>query len=274
MVRVWRNSKGAYDWFHFEQVVREAANSANDLGLTSAKNILERTLTRGEFILRRYNCPHVTLSVFTDKLPNTRGLSKDQIERDLKDARAIQKAQSPGSKAGTAPFTGGARGRGAYGASAPSSYPASRGGYAAPPRGSWQRAPPAGFAPLPPAGRHTGAVATQPVMLPFPPGTGGTMKGKSGKGSRKGGGRGGGGSGGGGGSAPPQPRSNRALAAIVRFNGIMQEDQQQLQPTPGGQTCDKCTAAGRNPNHDHRICAFLTCFRCKRVGHRSNACQY
>ena len=105
------------------------------------------------------------------------------------------------------------------------------------------------------------------------------MKSRGGKGSRKGGGGslgGGDGSSSGGGyaSAPPQPPSNRALAAIARFNALMQDEQQQFQPVPGGATCDKCTAAGWNPNHDHRACAYFTCSRCKRVGHRSSACPY
>ena len=56
-------------------------------------------------------------------------------------------------------------------------------------------------------------------------------KGKSGTRNRKGGGgKGGSGGGGGGGGAPPQPPSNRSLAAIARFNGIMQDEQQQFQP--------------------------------------------
>lgn len=111
MTNVWRNSDGNYNWFHFEHALRRAANLANDLGLFKANRILERALTRGEFILRGFGYAAVTLSIFTDKLPNTRGLSKDQIKRDLKDVRAIQKAQCPGSKVGVASFKSGARGR-------------------------------------------------------------------------------------------------------------------------------------------------------------------
>ena len=55
---------------------------------------------------------------------------------------------------------------------------------------------------------------------------------------------------------------------------MMLEEQQQFQPVPGGATCDKCTAAGRNPNHDNRICTFFTCSCWKFVGHRSSACPY
>ncbi|MEP2271728.1 MAG: hypothetical protein ABJI23_10500 [Marinobacter sp.] len=78
--------------------MRRAASLANDLGLSPAKSIVERILTRGEFILRWFGCAAVALSVFTDKIPNTRGLFQDQIERDLKDARAIQKAPAPGDQ--------------------------------------------------------------------------------------------------------------------------------------------------------------------------------
>ena len=141
---------------------------------------MERTLTRGQFILRRFGCPAVTLGVFTDKLPNTRGLGRGQIDQDLKDSRAIQKAQGQASAVGTAPHMGGARGRGAYGG------PAFRGhgavvGFPSP------RAPPAGLAPLA-AGGWRGAATTKPVMLPLPSGAGSAMKSRGGKGSRKGGG--------------------------------------------------------------------------------------
>ena len=66
-------------------------------------------------------------------------------------------------------------------------------GHAASSGDSWQRAPPTGFAPLPAGGWRSAASATQPVMLPFHPGTGGDMDGKSGKRFRKGGGGGNGG---------------------------------------------------------------------------------
>ena len=65
---------------------------AGDIRLSDDKMILERALTRGQFILRRFGCPAVTLGVFTDKLPNTRNLARGQIDQDLKDGRAIPKA--------------------------------------------------------------------------------------------------------------------------------------------------------------------------------------
>ena len=54
---------------------------------------------------------------FPDKLSNTRGLDRGQIDQDRKDGRAIQKVQGPVSAAGTAPHKGSVRGRGTYGSS-------------------------------------------------------------------------------------------------------------------------------------------------------------
>ena len=55
---------------------------------------------------------------FPDKLSNTRGLDRGQIDQDRKDGRAIQKVQGPVSAAGTAPHKGSVRGRGTCGSSA------------------------------------------------------------------------------------------------------------------------------------------------------------
>ena len=140
------------------------------MGLNSERAILERTLTRGEFVLRRFKCSAVTLGVFTDKLPNSRGLARAQIDQDLKDGRAIQKALGVGSTAGkAAPHTGASRGRGAYGTSAPHGY-STLAGYTA------QRAPPAGFAPLAAGVGRGGAAAAQSVVLPLPSAVGGDSK--------------------------------------------------------------------------------------------------
>ena len=119
----------------------QAAVLAPDMGLSEDKMILERTLTRGQFIRRRFRCPVVTLGVFTDKLPNTRGLARGQIDQDLKDGRAIPKEQGQASTVGTAPHKGGVRGRGVYGGPAFGGHGAIA-GFASP------RALAAGFAPL------------------------------------------------------------------------------------------------------------------------------
>ena len=176
--RVWRNSAREYDWYDLEYTVRTAAVLAGDMGLSDGRMTLERTLTRGQFILRRFGCPAVTLRVFTDKLPNTRGLARGLINRDLKDGRAIQTAQGPVSAAGTAPHKGSVRGRGAY------SGPALRGhsvvaGFSSP------RVLLAGFAPLAAGGRR-GAAATKPVVLPLPSVAGSSKNSRSEKSSRKG----------------------------------------------------------------------------------------
>ena len=54
---------------------------------------------------------------FPDKLSNTLGLARGQIDQDRTDRRAIQKVQGPVSAAGTAPHKGSVRGRGTYGSS-------------------------------------------------------------------------------------------------------------------------------------------------------------
>ena len=46
---------------------------------------------RGIVISRRYG-DAVALAVFTDKLPNSRGVSKDTLDNDQKTSRSIQKA--------------------------------------------------------------------------------------------------------------------------------------------------------------------------------------
>ena len=55
--------------YEFEYTIRAAAVLAGDMGLFEGKIILERTLTRGYFIRRRYGSPAVILGVCTDKLP-------------------------------------------------------------------------------------------------------------------------------------------------------------------------------------------------------------
>ena len=92
------------DWCDFEYTLSAAATLTHDKGLSSEQSFLEQTLTRGQFLLRRFGCPAVTLGVFTDKLPNTRSLTKGHIDdEDLKDGRAVQKAQGTGLTVGKAP---------------------------------------------------------------------------------------------------------------------------------------------------------------------------
>ena len=55
---------------------------------------------------------------FPDKLSNTLGLARGQIDQDRQDGRAIQKVQGLVSAGGAAPHKGSVRGRGTYGTSA------------------------------------------------------------------------------------------------------------------------------------------------------------
>ena len=55
---------------------------------------------------------------FPDKLSNTLGLARGQIDQDRKDGHAIQKVQGSVSAAETGPHKGSVRGRGTNGSSA------------------------------------------------------------------------------------------------------------------------------------------------------------
>lgn len=77
MIRTWRNSAGSYNWYDFSRTFRAADALAQDMGLSPEQESFDRTLTRWKFVLRRFKCPAVTLGVFTDKLPNLRGLARD-----------------------------------------------------------------------------------------------------------------------------------------------------------------------------------------------------
>ena len=65
--------------------------------------------------------------MFTDKLPNTRGLGRDQIIQDVNAGHAILKAQGKASAGGTVRRKGGVRRRGAYGGLAFAATACSRG---------------------------------------------------------------------------------------------------------------------------------------------------
>lgn len=256
VLEVLRNFNGTYSWVEFQYALGVAQQHAVNTGLSAEQKVLERTMWRGQFVMRKCNDPKLTLALFTDKLPNAKGVTRAQLSRDVKDLRVLAKASRPPGAAAAVPAAPvpGAAGPGAYGFSPPLAFGFGAGGIAAPPAASslgLSATPAVGF----PA----------PVTLPLPGGaTSASGASKKGKGSA-------GGGGGGGGSKPP---SNRDLTAIATFNGALQAAQQQHHPVAGGPTCNKCTAAGRNPHHNHLSCAFMTCSKCKRVGHRANACPF
>ena len=102
MSRTWKNCTGEYNWYDFAYTLRAAAALARDMALSCKQAILDRMLTRGQFVLRHFGWPAVTVGVFTDKLPSPRGLTKSKIDQDLRDGRAIQEALGGGSTVGTA----------------------------------------------------------------------------------------------------------------------------------------------------------------------------
>lgn len=263
VARVWRNSDELYDWNDFHRVLYAATMHAVDMGLVDDQRILERIMWRGTCVMRRFKDPDLTLAMFTDKLPNARGVGKAQLQQDQQDARALQKAfgVSGGPSAGSGTGAPSSRSRGGPSVS---SRPRGGKGFSQPASGGY-------FAP--------GGGAGAAVSLPLPvraaaPGNKGKAPGRGG--ARQGGVNKGGGSasGGGGGRAPTQ--SNRGLSAIADFNGVIQDAQQQFAAVPGAPTCDKCAKARppRNPNHDFRKCAFSICSRCKRGGHRASDCPF
>ena len=59
----WKDSAGSYNGYDLARTLRAAAASAQHMGLSLEQAILERTRTRGEFVLRRFMCPAVTGSL-------------------------------------------------------------------------------------------------------------------------------------------------------------------------------------------------------------------
>ena len=280
--RIIRNAHQQFNWHHLHLVLFSAAGHAVDLGLLEAQRVLERTIWRGLCVMRRFqNDAALTLALFTDKLPNSRGVSKLQLDLDSKQVRALQKAMGKGG--GSAAHSGGKSARSGYGVGGgvglPSLLPAAAGfspplsmglgsasGLAPTMPSPFLTSPLAGgaLAGAPSAGGGLGAAA---VTLPLPGGSsggGGTAKRKPSKGGAKGGNR----------SQPRQPPSNRSVSAVAAFNNAIQEAQEQFVQVAGGPTCDKCTAQGRNPYHNHLACAYATCSKCRRGGHRANACPF
>ncbi|CAB1115090.1 unnamed protein product [Ectocarpus sp. CCAP 1310/34] len=82
-----------------------------------------------------------------------------------------------------------------------------------------------------------------------------------------------------GGMGVPSPggsASHQQMLADVRNQRNLALLQKQL-ANPGvpgqSETCHKCRAGHRDPNHPHLTCAFWICGNCKEAGHRRAACQ-
>ena len=248
-LRTCRNTDGLFSWPHFHHALFQAANHAATEGLLVDQRILEKTMWRGICIARRFG-DIVALAIFTDKLPNSRGVSKSTLDDDQKTSRTIQKALG---------LSGGPQLKPAAAAGGGSSLQVG-GGFSSPPSlGAAAGLAPQGFS----SGVAQSVAALQYPSVTLPLGGGVARKSKA----KAVGPRGGGG-------ARASLPSNRGLSKIDVFNGALQDAQQHLHPVAGGPTCEKCKAAGRNANHNHKTCAFSICSKCRRAGHRSNGCPY
>lgn len=235
-----RNPHGTEDYHSFRKTLVALYEYCYDFRHPEPQRILRNMMIRGDNVAYQASDSRTALGVFQIMLPRARGVAREQLARDQKALRDLQKAQGthhvPASAGrfptpGYMPATPAAFGGQAYG-----------GGPAAP---AWGPAPGAIRLPLPGAPRAAGG-------------------GKRGKGKARGVG----------GASPTQHLPNRSLTAIADFNKVLQDAQQELQPVPGATPCGICAAANRNPHHDNLNCAFFICRRCKRGGHRANKCPY
>jgi len=78
----------------------------------------------------------------------------------------------------------------------------------------------------------------------------------------------------GGGQSSVRVPSAQAAQARADFNARIQQHQQSQQPHPMGYHCDDCATNKRNPHHRRSECAYEECHKCRRGGHRKNACPF
>ena len=93
--RIMRNSSGAHTWPDLERQLRATINLTSELGLHPEQRILERALFRGQRLAQLaedVDGAHDVLFVFTQKLPNARGLPQGVLRQDMRDLKAIGKA--------------------------------------------------------------------------------------------------------------------------------------------------------------------------------------
>lgn len=105
MTRTWKNCRGVW-LVRINLHLAHGSRSRPRYGTVYVPNRPFWSRGSPEFVVRRFGCPAVTSGVFTDKLPNTRRLTKSQIDQDLEDGRAIQKVLGTGSTVGSAPGGG------------------------------------------------------------------------------------------------------------------------------------------------------------------------
>lgn len=241
-----RNPHGTEDYYSFRKTLVALYEYCYDFQFPEPQRILRNMMIRGDSVCYQASDARTALGVFQILLPRARGVAREQLAKDQKTLRDLQKAQGTHHM----PASGGRFSTPGYMPATPAAFggPAYGGGPAA---AAWGPAPGAVILPLPGAPRAAGG-------------------GKRGKGKARGGG----------GApqpqhAPPQQHlSNRAQTAIGNFNKALQDAQQELLPVPNATPCGVCAAANRNPHQDNLNCAFFICRRCKRGGHRANKCPY
>ena len=92
-------------WFAFERAAQDIVSKTITLNLTSERAVLDKTLFRGNELIRGGSDPYHVLRVFTKLLPNARGVSKETLDSDQAALKAIFKA-SGGTKAVAGPGFG------------------------------------------------------------------------------------------------------------------------------------------------------------------------
>ena len=87
-------------WLAFERAAQDIVSKTITLNLATARAVLDKTLFRGNELIRGGSDPCHVLRVFTKLLPNARGVSKEALDSDQAALKAIFKA-SGGTKAVT-----------------------------------------------------------------------------------------------------------------------------------------------------------------------------
>lgn len=78
--------------FAFERAAQDIVSKTTTLNLAIERAVFHTTLFRGNELIRGGSYPHHALRVFTNLLPNSRGLSKETLDCDQAALEAIFKA--------------------------------------------------------------------------------------------------------------------------------------------------------------------------------------
>ncbi|CAN0345827.1 unnamed protein product, partial [Laminaria digitata] len=92
VVKTLRNTNGRATWHDLHRLLESAAETTFDLGLERERRILDSTMYRGQRLLDGGGDPKHVLYIFTEKLPNARGVPKEVLSRDKAALKAVAKA--------------------------------------------------------------------------------------------------------------------------------------------------------------------------------------